>query len=131
MITTMMGVIIVIIILALLMIFGVRNDQKVSHNMILMSKYKGQLHGEKGSKHSGRGLPPAPFRAMHERKIFLQEVFPYIIRMHLGLNCRACMFQRNLVITNVPMPICVYSRLFLLSSKRNPKPFLIGDFKSF
>ena len=24
--------------------FGVKNDQKVSHNMILMSKYKGQ-HG--------------------------------------------------------------------------------------
>ena len=28
--------------------FGVKNDQKVSHNTILMSKYKGQLHGEKG-----------------------------------------------------------------------------------
>ena len=26
--------------------FGVKNDQKVSHNMILMSKYKGQ-HGGK------------------------------------------------------------------------------------
>ena len=28
--------------------FGVKNDQKVSNNMILMLKYKGQLHGEKG-----------------------------------------------------------------------------------
>ena len=29
----------------------VKNDQKVSHNMILMSKYKGQLHGgKKGQK---------------------------------------------------------------------------------
>ena len=28
--------------------FGVKNDQKVSHNMILMSKYKGQLNDEKG-----------------------------------------------------------------------------------
>ena len=28
--------------------FGVKNDQKGSHNMILMLKYKGQLHGEKG-----------------------------------------------------------------------------------
>ena len=28
--------------------FGVKNDQKVSHNMILMSTYKGQLHSEKG-----------------------------------------------------------------------------------
>ena len=27
--------------------FGVKNDQKVSHNMVVMSKYKGQLHGEK------------------------------------------------------------------------------------
>ena len=25
--------------------FGVKNEQKVSHNMILMSRYKGQLHG--------------------------------------------------------------------------------------
>ena len=28
--------------------FGVKNDQKVSHNMILMSKYKGQHDGKKG-----------------------------------------------------------------------------------
>ena len=27
--------------------FGVKNDQKVSHNMILMSKYKGQHSGRK------------------------------------------------------------------------------------
>ena len=27
--------------------FGVKNDQKVSHNMILMSSYKGQSHGRK------------------------------------------------------------------------------------
>ena len=37
--------------------FGVKNDQKVSHNMILMSKYKGQHGGKTGSKNSGRGLP--------------------------------------------------------------------------
>ena len=30
--------------------FGVKNDQKVSHNMILMSKYKGQHGGKKGQK---------------------------------------------------------------------------------
>ena len=30
--------------------FGVKNDQKVSHNMILMSKYKEQHGGEKGQK---------------------------------------------------------------------------------
>ena len=28
--------------------FGVKNDPKVSHNMILMSKYKGQHGGKKG-----------------------------------------------------------------------------------
>ena len=28
--------------------FGVKNDQQVSHNMILMSKYKGQHGGKKG-----------------------------------------------------------------------------------
>ena len=35
---------------------GVKNDQKVSHNMILMSKYKGQ-HGGKRVKKSGKALP--------------------------------------------------------------------------
>ena len=30
--------------------FGVKNDQKVSHNMILMSKYKGKHGGKKGKK---------------------------------------------------------------------------------
>ena len=34
--------------------FGVKNDQKVSHNMILMSKYKGQHGGKTGSKNSGK-----------------------------------------------------------------------------
>ena len=56
--------------------FGVKNDQKVSHNMILMSKYKGQHGGKTGSKNSGRGLPP-PFRAMPKRKhFFFREGFP-------------------------------------------------------
>ena len=30
--------------------FGVNNDQKVSHKMILMSKYKGPHGGKKGKK---------------------------------------------------------------------------------
>ena len=37
--------------------FGVKNDQQVSHNMILMSKYKGQ-HGGKRVKKFGQGPPP-------------------------------------------------------------------------
>ena len=49
--------------------FGVKNDQKVSHNMILMSKYKGQHGGKTGSKNSGRGLPP-PFSGNARKKTF-------------------------------------------------------------
>ena len=46
-ITTMMGVIIVIIILLLLRIFVFKMNKMYTHNMILMSSYKGQLHGRK------------------------------------------------------------------------------------
>ena len=47
--------------------FGVKNAQKVSHNMILRWK--------KGLKKFGQG-PPPPFCAMPERKhSFLQEMF--------------------------------------------------------
>ena len=53
--------------------FGVKNDQKVSHNMILMSKYKGPHGGKKGKKFE----QGPPFRAMPERnRFFLREVFP-------------------------------------------------------
>ena len=38
--------------------FGVKNDQKVSHNMILMSKYKGQHGGKKCKKIRARPSPP-------------------------------------------------------------------------
>ena len=40
--------------------FGVKNDQKVSHNMLLMSSYKGQLHGGKGPTIRARPSPPPP-----------------------------------------------------------------------
>ena len=50
--------------------FGVNNDQKVSHNMILMSKYKGQQHGgKKGQQIRARPSPPH-FQAMPERNRF-------------------------------------------------------------
>ena len=39
--------------------FGVKNDQKVSYNMILMSRYMGQLHSGRGPKYSGKA-PPSP-----------------------------------------------------------------------
>ena len=60
---------IVIIILVLFDDFGVKNDQKVSNNMILMSKYKGKHGGKKGQQIRA-GVSPPPFRAMPERKHF-------------------------------------------------------------
>ena len=48
--------------------FGVKSDQKVSLNMILMSRYKGQLHGEKRAKKAHTNTHPN--RAMPERIFF-------------------------------------------------------------
>ena len=59
--------------------FGVKNDQKVSHNMILMSKYKGQHGGKKGKKIRA-GVSPPPFRAMPERKHFFSGLLPLFKR---------------------------------------------------
>ena len=70
MITTMMGVIIVIIILVLLMILVLK---KVSHNMILMSKHKGQHGGKKGKK-----IPPFSGNA-RKKTFFLTGGAPYSI----------------------------------------------------
>ena len=49
--------------------FGVKNDQKVSHNMILMSKYKGQHGGKKGKKIRA-GVSPPPFSGNVRKKTF-------------------------------------------------------------
>ena len=38
--------------------FGVKNNQKVSHNMTLMSKYKGKLGGKKGKQIRAGVFPP-------------------------------------------------------------------------
>ena len=58
--------------------FGVKNDQKVSNNMILMSKYKGKHGGKKGQKIRAWVDPIPPIiRAMPERKRFFSiEAFP-------------------------------------------------------
>ena len=54
----------------------VKNDQKVSHNMILMSKYKGQHGGKKGKKNLGKALPP-PFSGNARKKsIFVMGGVP-------------------------------------------------------
>ena len=51
--------------------FGVKNDQKVSHNMILMSKYKGQQSGKKRVTNSGKDLPPSFSGNARKKLIFL------------------------------------------------------------
>ena len=55
--------------------FGVKNDQKVSNNMILMSKYKGQHGGRKGKKKILTGDSP-PFSGNAWKKTFFLDVFP-------------------------------------------------------
>ena len=52
--------------------FGVKNDQKVSNNMILMSKYKGKHGGKKGQKIRAGGSPPLFAR---KKTFFFQEGF--------------------------------------------------------
>ena len=60
--------------------FGVKNDQKVSNNMILMSKYKGKHGGKKGQKIRAWVDPTPLIRAIPERKRFFSiDVFPYQI----------------------------------------------------
>ena len=55
--------------------FGVKNDRKVSHNMILMSRYMGQLHGGRGPTNSGKA------RQCPKENAFFCEVFPNVIFM--------------------------------------------------
>ena len=64
--------------------FGVNNDQKVSNNMILMSKYKGKHCGKKGQKIWARPSPPPLFGQCPKEIDFLCEVFPYGIMVHYG-----------------------------------------------
>ena len=47
--------------------FGVKNDQKVSNNMILMSKYKGKHGGKKGQK-IWAWVDPLPHHSGNARK---------------------------------------------------------------
>ena len=50
--------------------FGVKNDQKLSNNKILMSKYKGKHCGKKG-KNIGQGShPPSLFGQCPKENIF-------------------------------------------------------------
>ena len=47
--------------------FGVKNDQKVSNNMILMSKYKGKHGGKKGQKIRA-WVDPSPLHSGNAQK---------------------------------------------------------------
>ena len=55
--------------------FGVKNDQKISNNMILMSKYKGKHGGKKGQKIRAGVSPPFSGNAQ-KKTFFFQEGFP-------------------------------------------------------
>ena len=50
--------------------FGVKNYQKVSIKMVLMSRYKGQLHGGRRTNKFEQGPPPPSIRIMPIRKLF-------------------------------------------------------------
>ena len=63
--------------------FGVTNDQKVSHNMLLMSKYKGQ-HGGKMVNKFGQGPPPL-FGQWLKEKFFLIRDVPLTRVLHSDL----------------------------------------------
>ena len=63
MITTMMGVIIVIMILVFLIVLVLKMTKKLTHNMILISRYRDSDMVENGPKNSGKAPPPHFFRA--------------------------------------------------------------------
>ena len=52
--------------------FGVKNDQKVSNNMILMSKYKGKHGGKKGQKIRAWVDPPPTFGQCPKENVFFE-----------------------------------------------------------
>ena len=56
--------------------FGVKNDQKVSNNMILMSKYKGKHGGKKGQQIRAWVDPPPSFGQKERKRFFSIDVFP-------------------------------------------------------
>ena len=55
------------------MLFVLKMTKKYTLNMILMSRYKGQLHGGKRANKFGQGLPPGQPERKH---FFSREVFP-------------------------------------------------------
>ena len=60
--------------------FGVKNDQKVSNNMLLMSRCNGKHGGKKGQKIRAEVSPPPFLGNARKKKKILQDGFPYIHR---------------------------------------------------
>ena len=56
--------------------FGVKNDQKVSNNMILMSKYKGKHGGKKGQKIRAWVDPPPHSGNARKKTFFFCRCLP-------------------------------------------------------
>ena len=74
--------------------FGVKNDQKVSNNMILMSKYKGKRGGKKGQKirapphHSGNARKKTFFFSLMSSLIVIVIVLQMILEKdNIALQC--------------------------------------------
>ena len=65
--------------------FGVKNDQKVSNNMILMSKYKGKHGGKKGQKIRAWVDPPPSFGQCPKENVFLLLMSSLIVRYRIVL----------------------------------------------
>ena len=64
--------------------FGVRNDQKISHNMILMSKYKGQHGGIKDET-----------RPNWARKVREMILFSVLCTVYCGRGCVSLESERG------------------------------------
>ena len=89
MITTMMGVIIVIIMLVLLMIFGLKMTKSIQITWYWCQDkiYNLQHGGKKGQTKSGKDFPTTPPIMPERKRFFLCEVFPF---MHLDESSSIC-----------------------------------------
>ena len=67
------------------MILVLKMTKKYTHNMILVSRYKGQLHGGKRANKFGRG-PPPPYLGNARKKSF----FPCEVFLNLAHVLRCC-----------------------------------------
>ena len=86
--------------------FGVKNDQKVSQYMILMSKYKGQHGGKKGQKIWA--IPPSLFRKCPKENGLSYKRCSLMVMMLSRCNCWNANWEEVKVMINV-FPLFVHS----------------------